>query len=132
MRRRFTAGVAIVSYVLAVLVVPVLHRWHHLLHGSDHVHTAAGTVYDHEDQDDDDDDDHDHRHDDHDHHHEDPGHGDGSLEHALLLYLNVTPIVLAPPAQRLVTVHVESTYVSPSLQKLRAWQSRGPPTLALL
>jgi hypothetical protein len=56
--RRAISAFALVSYLAAVLLFPVLHRLHHLAHGADHVHTAAGTLYlgvdhdeDHEDHD---------------------------------------------------------------------------------
>ena len=45
--RRATAALAIVSYLLAVVVVPELHRLHHAAHGADHEHTASGTSYAH-------------------------------------------------------------------------------------
>jgi hypothetical protein len=45
MKRRLAAGLALASYLLAALVVPVLHRRHHALHGDDHVHGADGTRY---------------------------------------------------------------------------------------
>ena len=45
MSRRVTAALAIVSYLLAVAVVPELHRLHHAAHGADHQHTASGTLY---------------------------------------------------------------------------------------
>ena len=48
MSRRLAAALAIVSYVLAVAVVPELHRLHHAEHGADHEHTAYGTVYTHQ------------------------------------------------------------------------------------
>jgi hypothetical protein len=59
--RRAISAFALFSYLAAVLLFPVLHRLHHLAHGADHVHTAAGTIYlgaHHDDDDDDDDDDH--------------------------------------------------------------------------
>lgn len=45
-------------YLAAIVAFPVLHRLHHLAHGADHVHTAAGTIWLH-DEDHDHDDDHD-------------------------------------------------------------------------
>ena len=47
MSRRLTAALAIVSYLLAVAVVPELHRLHHAARGADHEHAASGTVYAH-------------------------------------------------------------------------------------
>ncbi|MEO6951771.1 MAG: hypothetical protein ABI321_08150 [Polyangia bacterium] len=48
MTRRVTAALAIVSYLLAIVVVPELHRLHHARYGADHEHTASGTIYTHE------------------------------------------------------------------------------------
>ena len=47
MSRRIPAALALVSYLLAIAVVPELHRLHHAAHGADHEHTAAGTIYAH-------------------------------------------------------------------------------------
>ena len=49
MTRRVTAALAIVSYLLAISVVPELHRQHHAAHGADHQHSASGTIYAHAD-----------------------------------------------------------------------------------
>ena len=127
--RRLTASLALASYLFATVVVPVLHRLHHLAHGADHVHTALGTVYfgHHDEPDDDDDDDHDdHHHDDHDHH-EHPHHGDGALEHGQAHYLCAAPIILPPPSARVVRVTIERAYDAPALCFRTTSDVRGPP-----
>jgi len=46
-RSRLIAVFALATHLVAALVVPVLHRAHHNVHGNDHVHGPTGTVYVH-------------------------------------------------------------------------------------
>lgn len=129
--RRVTASLALASYLLATVVVPVLHRLHHLAHGADHVHTALGTIYfGHPEEPDDDDDDDDHDHHDHDHPDQRDSHGDGALEHGQAHYLCAGPIVLPAPSTRVVRVVVERAYQPPRLRFRTTSDARGPPRSA--
>jgi hypothetical protein len=44
-RRRLQAAVVLAAHVVALAVVPSLHRMHHAAHGADHRHTVDGTIW---------------------------------------------------------------------------------------